>query len=323
MSQSTTTAPLSLEALVVDDYFNSLAAEAGLAETTRATYRTAIAKFDGWLDVPLAQATTEHLTGYLTHLRHERGLAPATRAHAYAAIAGLFRFLVSEGYLDENPALGVEAPKVSAPLPKALSVDEVAALVAAPGTGSPVALRDTAILEVLYGAGIRVSELVGLDVADVELGSKPLVRVLGKGNKERFVPMGTYAHDAVANWLSGAGRGAMIDEAARRWGGRGDSRAVFVNQRGGRLTRRGVHLVVVSHGRRVGLDEGVLTPHVLRHSCATHLLMGGADVRTIQELLGHASVATTERYLKVATESLLVNYLALPRARKRRTPASV
>lgn len=319
MEQGPTAAALPLAA---EDYLNSLIAEAPRADSTRASYRTAITKFVDWLDVPLTQVTSSHLTSYLAFLRHERGVAAATRAHAYAAIAGLCRFLVNEGHLSANPAGGVEAPKVGTGLPKALAIDEAQALMAAPGTGSAVALRDTAILEVLYGTGIRVSELVGLEAPDLDLGPKPLVRVLGKGSKERFVPMGSHARDALLNWNSGAGRGAMVDEAAKRWGAKGDSPAVFINQRGGRLTRRGVHLVVVSHGKRIGLDEGVLTPHVLRHSCATHLLLGGADVRIIQELLGHASVATTERYLKVATESLLLNYLAFPRARKQRAAAS-
>lgn len=301
----------------VEDYLNSLVAEANRAETTRATYRTAIAKFVEWLDVPLTAVTSEHLVGYLGVLRNERRVAPATGAHAYAAIAGLLRFLASHGHLAHNPAEQVEAPKVPSTLPKALAIDQVEALLASPGTGSPVALRDTAILEVLYGTGVRVSELVGLDLSSLDLAQRT-ARVLGKGSKERVVLMGKPAQQALGNWLSGAGRGAMIDEAARRWGAKGDARAVFTNQRGGRLSRRGVGMVVASHGKRVGLDPGVLTPHVLRHSYATHLLMGGADVRTIGELLGHASIATTERYMKVAAESLLETYIVShPRARKR------
>ncbi len=160
-------------------------------------------------------------------------------------------------------------------------------------------LRDRAILEVLYGTGIRISELVGLSLADVDLDAG-LLRAFGKGRKERIVPLGGPARRALAAWLDDPGRGAVEPE---RWARRGDAEAVFLSARGGRLTRQGAWLVVKRYGDRVGLGAK-LSPHVLRHSCATHMLDHGADIRAVQELLGHASISTTQVYTKVSTERL-------------------
>jgi integrase/recombinase XerD len=176
-------------------------------------------------------------------------------------------------------------------------------------------LRDRALLEVLYGTGARVSEVVGLnlgDVADaVDARGMPLVRVLGKGDKERVVPLGQLARLALADWLSGEGRPLFVP---KKWRRRSDAEAVFLNARGGRLTRVGAFGVVKKYAARVGLEEKV-SPHVLRHSCATHMLGRGADVRVVQELLGHASIATTQRYTKVSPEHLRRAYEgAHPRA---------
>ena len=182
------------------------------------------------------------------------------------------------------------------------------------GTG-PTVLRDRAVLEVLYGTGARVSELVGLNLGDViaavEGTDLPLLRVLGKGNKERVVPIGSLARAALAEWLSGEGRPLL---EPKKWRSRGDAEAVFLNVRGGRLSRVGVFGVVKKYAGRVGLADKV-SPHVLRHSCATHMLGRGADVRVVQELLGHASIATTQRYTKVSAEHLRRAYEgAHPRA---------
>jgi integrase/recombinase XerD len=174
-----------------------------------------------------------------------------------------------------------------------------------------LARRDRAILEVLYGCGIRISELCGLSLSSVDLESS-VMRVFGKGAKERIVPLGRLAVRALDAWLSAPGRGALEPE---RWRRRDDSDAVFLNARGGRLSRQGAWGVVHKYGEIVGLTE-VLTPHVLRHSCATHMLDHGADIRTVQELLGHASIATTQIYTKVSTDRLVQVYLdAHPRAR--------
>jgi integrase/recombinase XerD len=200
-------------------------------------------------------------------------------------------------------------------LPKALSEEETERLLGAVvGTG-PAVLRDRALLEVLYGTGARVSEVVGLNLGDVaeavEADGLPLVRVLGKGDKERVVPLGRPARRAQAEWLSGTGRPQLEPS---RWRRRSDADAVFLNARGGRLTRVGAFGVVKKYATRVGLSDKV-SPHVLRHSCATHMLGRGADVRVVQELLGHASVATTQRYTKVSPEHLRRAYEgAHPRA---------
>jgi integrase/recombinase XerD len=194
-------------------------------------------------------------------------------------------------------------------LPRPLSVDEVTALIAAPADdGTPVALRDRAILETLYGAGLRISELVGLDVDDVDL-DEGSVRAFGKGSRERVVPLGRYATAALQAYLVRA-RPALARPRTRG--------ALFLNQRGGRLTRQGCTNIVKAMARRAGIGKRV-TPHMLRHSFATHLLEGGADVRVVQELLGHASVATTQVYTLVTKDRLRdVYFEAHPRARRHR-----
>jgi site-specific recombinase XerD len=190
-----------------------------------------------------------------------------------------------------------------------LTEDQVSALLASPSTSSPVDVRDRAILELLYGTGMRVSELVGLELGDVDFVDE-LVRVTGKGDKQRLVPLGREASGAVRRWMADDARGALLAAGGRR----ADARAVFCNLRGRRLTRQGVDLVVRRHARRAGCPEHT-SAHTLRHSCATHMLAHGADVRVIQELLGHASVATTQRYTKVTAAHLAEAYRAAhPRA---------
>jgi len=202
----------------------------------------------------------------------------------------------------------VAGPKVAQGLPKALTEAEIGALLeAVVGTG-PIDRRDRAVLEVLYGTGLRISELVGLSLPDVDLDSG-LVRAMGKGRKERVVPLGRWSHRRLVEWLAPDGRDAVAPD---RWARRGDAEAVFLNARGGRLSRQGGWGLVRKYGERAGLE---LTPHVLRHSCATHMLDHGADVRAVQELLGHASVTTTQLYTKVTTDRLFAVYRAAhPRA---------
>jgi integrase/recombinase XerD len=222
----------------------------------------------------------------------------------------LHHFLADEGLSAIDAAAGVEAPRVPAGLPKALDESEVTDLIEGVVGDDPISRRDRAVLEVLYGTGIRISELVGLSRADVDLDGA-LLRAFGKGSKERIVPLGRPACRALAEWFDG-GRPALEPE---RWARRGDAEAVFLNARGGRLTRAGAWLVVKKHGDRAGLGDR-LSPHVLRHSCATHLLDHGADIRAVQELLGHVSISTTQVYTKVSTERLWQVYQdAHPRAR--------
>ncbi len=199
-------------------------------------------------------------------------------------------------------------------LPKPLSEAEVESLLASVVGNTPLERRDRAILEVLYGTGIRISELVGLSLGDVDLTDR-VMRVFGKGSHERVVPIGRMAADALSEWLARSGRGALVPE---RWARRGDAEAVFLNARGGRLSRQGAWGIVRTYADRVGLGDR-LSPHVLRHSCATHMLDHGADIRVVQELLGHASVATTQVYTLVSAERLRSVYEnAHPRARRSR-----
>jgi integrase/recombinase XerD len=232
-----------------------------------------------------------------------------------SAVRSFHRFLLREGKAERDPAAAVVRPRLPRSLPRPMPVEEVLRLLAAPSEGDPAGLRDRAVLETLYGGGLRVSELAGLDVDDVDL-EEGSVRVFGKGSKERDVPLGRYATDAIAAYLRRA-RPGLATARSRS--------ALFLNLRGGRLTRQGVAGILAKAVKGAGIERRV-TPHTLRHSFATHLLEGGADVRVVQELLGHASVATTQVYTLVTREHLReVYYTAHPRARavpaRRRDPA--
>jgi integrase/recombinase XerD len=209
-----------------------------------------------------------------------------------------------------DPASEVEVPRPPRGLPKALSEAEVGELLQATAPIDPLSRRDRAILELLYGTGIRIGELAASSLSDLDLDAG-LLRVLGKGSKERIVPLGRFARAALLQWLGPEGRPHLEPE---RWARRTDADAIFLNRRGGRLSRQGAWLAVRAAGDRVGLG-GRLTPHVLRHSCATHMLDHGADIRTVQELLGHASISTTQVYTMVSTERIRRVYRAAhPRA---------
>jgi integrase/recombinase XerD len=226
----------------------------------------------------------------------------------------LHRFCVDEGTATVDPTGDVGSPRVPQGLPKALSEAEVTNLIEAVTGHSCRARRDRALLELLYGTGMRISETVGLSLGDLTLDEGTL-RAFGKGAKERIVPVGRLAGEALRAWLGPGGRPLLVPE---RWARRGDAEAVFLNSRGGRLSRQGAWGIVRGYGDRVGLGDR-LTPHVLRHSCATHMLDHGADIRVVQELLGHASIATTQVYTRVSTDRLLAVYdRAHPRARRRR-----
>jgi integrase/recombinase XerD len=249
------------------------------------------------------------VTGYVG-FQKAHGRAPSSVKRSLVAVRSLHRFLAIEGAAPADPAADVEVPRVPQGLPKALSEEEITSLIDAVAGEGPIERRDRAILEVLYGTGLRISELVGLSLGDVNLDDGVL-RAFGKGAKERVVPIGRMAHDALDAWLSPGGR-ALLEP--RRWARRSDAEAMFLNARGGRLSRQGAWGIVRKYGAKAGVT-GRLTPHVLRHSCATHLLDHGADIRTVQELLGHASVSTTQVYTKVSTERLWSVYRAAhPRA---------
>ncbi len=264
----------------------------------------------------LTAVTPQLVEEYLAFLAAS-GRAPASRARALVAVRGLHGFCHDERGAPGDPAVDVAAPRVPAGLPKALSEEEVASLLASVTGGDAVGRRDRAILETLYAAGMRISELAGCDVGDLDLDTG-LVRVLGKGSKERVVPLGRLAVTALEAWLAPDGRPALLAAAARRGRAARAAGALFVSTRGRRMDRQAIWVVVRRAAAGAGLGQKV-TPHVLRHSFATHLLAHGADVRVVQELLGHASIATTQVYTKVSTEHLHRAYAAAhPRAWARR-----
>ena len=296
-----------------EEFLSWLAVERGRSENTLAAYRrdlVAYVEFVHGRGAALGEVEERLVQDYLAFLRAS-DRAPASIARALVSVRSLHRFLLDEGYAGSDPAGEVAAGRVPQGLPKALSEEDVERLLGAVAGEDAVARRDRAILEVLYGTGLRISELVGLSLTDVALDDG-LVRAYGKGSKERVVPVGRLARDALDAWLSPSGRGALAPE---RWARRGDAEAVFLNARGGRLSRQGAWGIVRRYGDRVGLGSR-LTPHVLRHSCATHMLDRGADIRAVQELLGHASISTTQVYTKVSTERLRRVYEeAHPRAK--------
>jgi integrase/recombinase XerD len=296
-------------------YLDHLAVERGLAANTLSSYRRDLRRYLAHLaarDVGTPDQVTEaDVSAFLVLLREgdddHPPLAANSAARAVVAVRGFHRFLLREGSTASDPARGVRPPPPPKRLPKAISVEDVAALLAAAGADeTPRALRDRALLELLYGSGARISEAVGLDVDELDLGAGT-VRLLGKGGKERIVPVGSYAREAVSAYLV---RGRPALAAA----GTGPP-ALFLNARGGRLSRQSAWTVLRAAAERAGVRRAI-SPHTLRHSFATHLLDGGADVRVVQELLGHASVTTTQVYTLVTVDRLREVYAtAHPRAR--------
>jgi len=298
--------------LDVEEFLTWLAVEKGRSANTLAAYRRDLGAYVSWLaerGQGIDSVRERDIEDYVAHQR-ALGKAPSSTARAMVAVRTFHRFCATEGRSTNDPAADVAPPRVPAGLPKPLSEDEVGALLAAVTGERPVDRRDRAILEVLYGTGARISELVGLSLGDVDLDAG-LARVFGKGAKERIVPVGRMARTALRQWLARGGRPLMEPD---RWARRGDAEAMFLNARGGRLSRQGAWAIVRAHGERVGLGDR-LSPHVLRHSCATHMLDHGADIRIVQELLGHASISTTQVYTKVSAERLRAVYdAAHPRA---------
>ncbi len=287
--------------LEAEDLLTWLIAERGRSANTIIAYRRDLRRYTRWLlteDRSLSEVTEQDLVAYV-HALQDSGLAPASVNRSLVPVRALHRFLTWEGRAAVDPGADLELPRVPRGVPKALSEPEIMRLLASPQGNGAIARRDRAILEVLYGTGLRVAELVGLSMGDLDLDDA-LIRALGKGAKERIVPIGNHAGRALVAWL---GPGGRPDLAPAQWARRGDAEAVFLNARGGRLSRQGAWDVLRRHGLRVGL-QGRLSPHVLRHSCATHMLDHGADIRAVQELLGHSSISTTQLYTLVANERL-------------------
>ncbi|MCX8006888.1 MAG: site-specific tyrosine recombinase XerD [Coriobacteriia bacterium] len=297
----------------VRDFLAHLAVERGASQHTMDAYRRDLARYQATLGErgvsDPAAVTREDVVEHQRRL-FAAGFAPSTVERNMAAVRSFHRFCLREGFADLDPTAGLPLPKVPSRLPQAISVEEAERLLSQPFPDGPAGLRDRAILEVLYGCGLRVSELVGLNTDDVDLPGG-FVRVFGKGAKERVVPIGGYAARAVEDYLA---HGRPYLRSARSVAG-ADRSALFVNQRGGRLTRQAIFGIVKRYGARAGLD---LHPHTLRHSFATHMLQGGADLRSLQEMLGHADISTTQVYTHVDRSHLVEEYLSThPRARLR------
>jgi integrase/recombinase XerD len=258
------------------------------APRTVEAYRRDLETLEAWLDHGAATATTDELERYLAEAR-AAGLAATTIARRVAAARSFFRHLQLLGARDDNPAAELELPRRARTLPRTLSAAEAERLVEAASGAAPRDLRDRALVELLYGAGLRISEALGLQRADVDLDNR-LLRALGKGDKERIVPMGRPAVEAVTRYLA---RGRPYLERRPR-------PELFLNARGGALTRSGGFLILRRLAAVAGLEPERIHPHLLRHSFATHLLEGGADLRSVQEMLGHADLSTTELYTHVS-----------------------
>ncbi|MCG6568358.1 site-specific tyrosine recombinase XerD [Tessaracoccus sp. ZS01] len=296
-----------------DDYLNHVRVERGLAANTVAAYRRDLARYVTFLSergiLSVAEVTAVEVTEFVRELSTSQ--ARSSVARHVVSVRTFHQFCAEEGLAPQNPAAEVSPPKLEQRLPKALTVAEVSRILDAPDRTEVVGLRDAALLELLYGTGARVSEVCGLDVDDVTAAlSEPDVgiRLLGKGGKERFVPLGSYAAKALSAYLVRA-RPALAQTAKKH------TPALLLNQRGMRLSRQSAWSVIQRAAEGAGLDVDV-SPHSLRHSFATHLLDGGADLRVVQELLGHSSVATTQIYTLVTIEHLReVHAAAHPRAR--------
>jgi len=301
--------PLSAPA---EEYLSWLAVEKGRSRNTLVAYRRDLATFERWAaeeGLDPGSLGPGEIERYLAALRTQ-GRNPSSLARATTALRGLYRFWVGEGLLASDPTADVRSPTLPRRLPKALEESQVIGLLDSVDGTEPVDLRDRALLEVLYGTGARISEVVGLSLLDLT-GDDGLLRVFGKGAKERVVPIGGPARMALDRWLGPLGRPRM---EPRRFARRSDAEAVFLNVRGARLSRQGAWAAIQGRAERVGLGD-VVSPHVLRHSCASHMLAHGADIRVVQEVLGHVSIATTQLYTRLSQDHLRAAYAsAHPRA---------
>ncbi|WP_018295443.1 site-specific tyrosine recombinase XerD [Corynebacterium lubricantis] len=296
---------------IAGTWLNHLAVERGLSQNTLSNYRRDVERYLDWLDragkTDLSDVSTADVEAYLQDLRRgvdgAKPLASSSASRALVVARGLHKFAVSEGNVAADVAADVSPPSSGQHLPDTLTVAEVTSLLDAIPTEDPIGLRDKALLELLYGTGARVSEALALLVDDVTDNDGVIV-ITGKGDKQRIVPIGSHARDAVDAYLV---RGRPVFS-------RGKSHALFLNKRGGALSRQSAWTIIKHAAERAGIDKEI-SPHTLRHSYATHLREGGADVRTIQELLGHSSVTTTQIYTHITADNLREGWnLAHPRA---------
>ena len=316
----TTVSPLQRH---ISGYLDHLLVERGLAKNSMAAYRRDLSRYAEFLEsrgiTSFPEVTATQVSDFLVALRlgnsDHAALASSSAARTIIAVRGLHAFLVKEGVMSTDPARSVKPPGTTKRLPKALSFSEVEQLLAAVGVESSgdisvLMMRDQALLELLYGTGARISELMNLNLEDVSMVTRdlPILRLRGKGDKERLVPVGSHALTALDRYLVRA-RPALATSSK-------PENAVFLNARGGKLSRQSAWTILQEAANRAGL-AGKVSPHTMRHSFATHLLENGADVRVVQELLGHASVTTTQIYTLVTVEQLREVYAtAHPRAHK-------
>ncbi|MGE5674653.1 MAG: site-specific tyrosine recombinase XerD, partial [Mycobacterium leprae] len=276
---------------LIHEFINYLSVERGLAMNTLESYGRDLRQYSQYLEqddeTDLDSVTRDKIINYLMFLQSQ-GKATATIARRLAALKAFYQFLVREHRISADPTANLESPKLEKRLPKVLTVSEVERLLAQPDSSQPACIRDRAMLELLYATGIRVSELVNLNVADVNL-DMGYIKCYGKGSKERIVPLGSLAIQSVRSYLTSA-RARLVKDR--------DEAALFVNHHGHRLTRQGFWKIVKKYADDAKIEKEI-TPHTLRHSFATHLLENGADLRSVQEMLGHADISTTQIYTHV------------------------
>ena len=298
---------------LVDDYLGYLAVERGASPHTLAAYRRDLARYVAVLDERSVSdpgaITRDDVIAYMDQLRRD-GLAPSSVERNVAAVKGFHKFLVREGVTENHPTARIGLPKVPERLPDVIGIDDVERLLSQAFPLTAEGLRDRALLEVLYGSGLRASEVCGLDVMDVDF-EVGFVRVMGKGSKERVVPLGDIAASALREYLDRGRQHLHVSRGLSR-----ATSALFLTTRGVRIYRQAVHRIVAAYGLSAGIEG--LHPHTLQHSFATHMLEGGADLRALQEMLGHADISTTQIYTHVDRRHLREEYLSThPRARMR------
>ena len=287
----------------IEDFLKSLEVEKGYSENTQLAYQNDLTQFLSFLHGQARHVTSwnkvtkQHVISYIMHMKGTLEYASSTTARKVAAVKSFFHYLVSSKLIQDDPTATLDSPRVKKYLPKPVSREQIERLLEMPAhDATPRGYRDKAILELLYATGMRVSEIVALEVGDVDLATGS-IRCFGKGGKERIIPIHNRAIRALQEYLE-KGRRELLKRTAP------EEKSLFLNPRGGRLTRQGLWLIIKGYVREAGLTESI-TPHTLRHSFAAHMLDGGADLKDVQELLGHANISTTQVYTRINSEHLL------------------
>jgi len=281
---------------LIDEFLNYLTVERGLSKNTLESYARDLNKYIAYLEIQgtqdIKEISSSDIMAFLSALV-QKGMATRTAARNLAAIKTFYKFLVNESYIEENPTIGIESPKTWVKLPNTLAFDEVERLLDQPDTNTPLGMRDSAMLELLYATGLRVSEIISLSLDDINLEAGYLI-ALGKGSKQRIVPTGDHAAKKLNEYLASARKRLLKNS---------NSSHIFLNRSGNSLSRQGFWRVVKKFALKAGIKKNI-TPHTLRHSFATHLLERGADLRSVQTMLGHVDISTTQIYTHVTRERL-------------------